>query len=431
MVPDKTNYSKINDIDLKSITIYAQNSKTPIDIKSVVTQFQVFENLFSDSVSGYLQIVDANNLLSKIPIMGREKIIVRFRTPGLEDSSDLIELKLICYKLSKVNISDNGKVMSYSLHFMSEEHFVNETTRLQRSYKGKITTTINRIFNEVFPESSLTIGSSDSKLDFVCPRWKPFSAIRWLANRCISNEPKGMPDMLFYADLVGYHLRSYENMMNQPPVAVYTYYLERTQQSLEQQFYSVDQIDTTEGLDAIQSMKTGTYASRLCVHDITNKSYTEYSFSHKKDVPLKDNEFSPISSSDRLNTSYEEKVFFKPERDDSNSYDDWILKRNSHLGSMEFERLGIVVAGNHTLRPGQTVELNVAQIRTSDESEPNKLDERMSGKFIIAGINHIINADEYICKVKLIRNHRTAPLPDIVTVSGIDEDPESLEFRYF
>jgi len=252
-----------------------------------------------------------------------------------------------------------------------------------------------------------------------------------LANRCISNEPKGMPDMLFYADLVGYHLRSYENMMNQPPVAVYTYYLEKTQQSLEQQFYSVDQIDTTEGLDAIQSMKTGTYASRLCVHDITNKSYTEYSFSHKKDVPLKDNEFSPISSSDRLNTSYEEKVFFKPERDDSNSYDDWILKRNSHLGSMEFERLGIVVAGNHTLRPGQTVVLSVPQISTSDESDPNKLDERMSGKFIIAGINHIINADQYICKVKLIRNHRTAPLPDIVTVSGIDEDPESLEFRYF
>ena len=432
MVPDKsTNYSKINDVDLKSITIYAQNSKTPVDIKSVVTQFQVFENLFSDSVSGYLQIVDTHNLLSKLPVVGRERIVIRFRTPGLESSSDLVELKLICYKLSKINISDNGKMMSYSLFFMTEEHFINETTRIQRAYTGKITDSISRIFNEAFPESSLTIDGSDSKMNFVCPRWKPFSAIRWLSNRCISNESKGLPDLLFYADLDGYHLSSYERMMNQPSVASYTYYLERTQQPLEQEFYSIDQIDTTEAIDAIHSMTNGIYSSTLCIHDITNKSYTEHTFSHKKDIPLKENEYAPIATSDHLNTSYDERIIYKPELDDNNAYKVWAQQRNSHLGTMEFERIGIVVAGNHSLRPGQTVNITIPQISTTDETDENKLDERMSGKYIIAGINHIMTPDEYVCKLKLIRNHRTIPLPDVVTVSGIEEDPESLEFKYF
>ena len=62
---------KVNDIVLRSVNIDKEFS-----ITGLVDSFNLFENVFTNTLTGNLQIGDTANLISNFPIVGHEEIVI-------------------------------------------------------------------------------------------------------------------------------------------------------------------------------------------------------------------------------------------------------------------------------------------------------------------------------------------------------------------
>ena len=66
-------YRKVNDYDIRKLSISSENGDD-IDIRMMFLQFHVYEDIYANNISGVVIIQDGVNLISNLPINGREKL---------------------------------------------------------------------------------------------------------------------------------------------------------------------------------------------------------------------------------------------------------------------------------------------------------------------------------------------------------------------
>ena len=117
---------------------------TEIDISALVDTVNLYEDIFSMTVSGDIIIKDTNNLVLNAPIIGEEKLKLKIQTPQTspkthneENTSivDYIVTPLQIYKINKV-MGSGESALIYSLQFTTQEAFRNQISRVSQSYKG-------------------------------------------------------------------------------------------------------------------------------------------------------------------------------------------------------------------------------------------------------------------------------------------------------
>ena len=57
-------------------------------IKNVVQTITIFENIFSESISGVITIADTTDLVNNGPIIGEEKLLLKLITPQANKSME-------------------------------------------------------------------------------------------------------------------------------------------------------------------------------------------------------------------------------------------------------------------------------------------------------------------------------------------------------
>ena len=67
--------------DIKITTMYGRTE----DITNYVLEVHLFEDIFAPYLSGEIVIDDAADIIQKFPIVGNEKVTLKFRTPTLDD----------------------------------------------------------------------------------------------------------------------------------------------------------------------------------------------------------------------------------------------------------------------------------------------------------------------------------------------------------
>jgi len=103
----------------------ASTSGEIIDITQLVSSINIFEDIFKTALTGDIAIVDTNNLVTSLPIIGQEKLILKLSTPqvGVADRSkslDFTEHPLYIYKIdSKVEV--NPQTSAFVLSFTTAE----------------------------------------------------------------------------------------------------------------------------------------------------------------------------------------------------------------------------------------------------------------------------------------------------------------------
>ena len=78
------------DFDLPSIVLHnhknkgrpVDGNKTGVDIKQMVQEFNIYENMYKGAITGSLVISDAVNLIGNLPIQGTERLTFKLATPG-------------------------------------------------------------------------------------------------------------------------------------------------------------------------------------------------------------------------------------------------------------------------------------------------------------------------------------------------------------
>ena len=75
--------SIVGEIELEKFRIISPNNYSiSIDLRYMMSKFEIVENVFSPYVSGYIEITDSIGLYEKIPIIGEEFFHFTFNSTG-------------------------------------------------------------------------------------------------------------------------------------------------------------------------------------------------------------------------------------------------------------------------------------------------------------------------------------------------------------
>ena len=200
----KESYQSPGDISIKQIYLISPNKNKFVSLIDYLVEMNIYESIFSSTISGNIVLSDNRNLIRDFPILGEEILLVELKTPTFTDELSIYRAFRV-FSLGDKNFVRDGNSLVYKLDFCSQESFVNSLTKLYGLYEGKPDQIISQIFTEylklerVFSvnevgekmdaktqiqETNLTILSKPTNsLKFVIPGWSPLKSINWICSK--------------------------------------------------------------------------------------------------------------------------------------------------------------------------------------------------------------------------------------------------------
>ena len=410
-----TGMVKAIEFELELLVLMGANGRS-VDLRLVMSELNVFEDLFSNVMSGTVLINDTQDLINKLGLVGDAHLIVAFSKPSIP------------LKLSKVfrvyKFSDRKRTGTFSedylLHFCSEELLIDQSVKISKAYKGRsisqMVTDIARSYLGItavkLPSKEIT--ATTQNFDVVIPLWTPFYTINWLSRIATAGNDKSCT-FLFFEDSQGFHFHSVEALSQQTPVQELNYMPanfrgEKNPQKsdLQQRFESIESFEILQGPDLLSSIPTGMYASTMTRVNTMDQKITTLSvggdvlFNTTKHLE----KYSVFSEAkDRTATvQTDQYTSCARVRHDSMSVEKWLLQRNAYLSGIHAFRIRVVVPGHLGLQVGQVIKLNLPAAFKNSAATGVLPDALYSGKYIITSVLHKLDREKYVCVLELSKD---------------------------
>jgi len=203
------------------ITNY-KNDKIELD-PSTVIDFSIHESLEDNVIHGDITILDIGGFEERIPIIGQERITLRFGSKSIDNI--LPQNKhFVIYNMSP-KLIDESRKQAYVLYFVSEEYIANLRYKVSRSYRKFGYEIVSDVYNN-FIKSNVTFPKSIFGLDkknvdstlypmhLVMGMFRPFECINMVAKKSVSGRGNKIgANFLFYENKDGFHFRSLESLL--------------------------------------------------------------------------------------------------------------------------------------------------------------------------------------------------------------------------
>lgn len=394
---------------LEKINIISTLVDKTIDITSTVGEFSLYENLFTNTMTGNVYIQEQVNLISNLPIVGHEQIEITLYDPQLPDTEITHTFRI--YSITNV-ANPNQVSRSYILNFVSEEHLTNLKTSISRSYRQQtISSIVNSICTSDLNLSRIDLEKTGNIHDIVIPNWKPFHAISWLSKRAVSENFEGA-NYLFYQTREGYSFRCLESLMSGSSQKTYETLIEREERKNipeDDTRNSILSMNLDKTFDLLENIPTGMYANRLVIHDMiqrktetldfnyadsySNQTHLERGDSAKwgygeiQGIDVQGSSMLVGKETDQYTTSPLSKQFFISRFDEKNNYTEkTIQNRVSQIQQTQNIKLRLDVAGDITRKVGDVIEIDMDSIQAGGRV----VDKMYSGRYLITSLRHLI-----------------------------------------
>jgi len=433
------------DFRLSNIVIHNHDGTLAVDIKRIVVEFNIYESIFNNSLTGSLVISDSTSLISKLPVQGTEIITFKLSTPG----SPVIDCSkpgkaMHVYAVSDKQQSGDGSEV-YTLHFASREFLRNIRTRVSQSYSGRMDQMVASIFadeNYLDSRKTLNVQETSNQDKITIPNLNPFQAINMLQNRSLSTiDNSTNVGYHFYETPRGFHFRSWESMCvdnNGNPRDVKQSFEYMKLKTTDTDAYGekknkiTHEYQSVEGYrfinsshDVAANQAAGTYAHRVITHNLYDKSYKESNYNYHNSfndtkhidgnkVPVVS---TPVDFDDKGISDYSEsRVSVVPTTRYTHGEDTGafgidieqdgittasrVSQKNQVLGGT---RLEMTIKGQSYLEPGDVVQFNLQTVENKKISN-GKFDPQYSGRYIITKIRHRVTTTEYLNIIELTKD---------------------------
>ena len=191
------------------------------DIRNLVQNINIYEDIFSHTVSGDILLKDTINLVMNGPIIGQEKLLLRIQTPQASPKDETIinyvDTPLTVYKVNMV-MGEGENALMYSLNFTTQESFRNQVCKISQSYKGQPSDIVEKILrdkNYLDSTRKLFVEETANHVKVVFPNMRPFMALVHLCKISNSKQYNQSPAYLFYETTKGFHFRSIDGLASQ------------------------------------------------------------------------------------------------------------------------------------------------------------------------------------------------------------------------
>lgn len=421
-----------------------------LNIIDITNEFNIYEDIFNNGVTGNVVLVDSVNVFNMGPIIGQETLRIKFKTPVV-DPDPIKEYTFQIYKISKRELK-NDRTQVYVLHFASIATIKNSLMKISKSFQGQISNMVNEIaFESEFLDSTVnTVLATRGSHKYVIPYWSPFKTINWLARRAITQESEDT-NFVFYETLAttGNAVNGTEfnfvplgHLYQKPPKDEFKYHfnpINRTQRETGKEqlypdvnaaYYTINEYEILPSMDTLQAIRDGMWASRLISYDITTKKINLTSFNYlehfrdsqtrnllddsRQDNPLIPDKANPAGFQytdfpDSHIRRYDVQTQHQQNILNNQKPEEWLLQRQSTLKQLKMHRLRCVVPGNSLLRVGERMNLFLPS--PGQDAESGDEDFLVSGNYLITSLRHIVKKNKYFSVMELAKTSFHNPIP--------------------
>ena len=267
--------------ELQTCEIIA-SSGVVADISNNIVEINLFENIFSSSLTGSIIFADTNNLTDNLPIIGQEYISIKIITPGMEDSTiDFTENVFCLYEVgNKTPATPKSEIVE--IKFCSPELLRNERVRISKSFKETTDQIIKSILENpkyLNTKKKIYLESTAGIRKIVSPNYHPFHLIQNLTRESISKYDDS-PHFLFFENLNGFNFRTIQNLYSQGSQGEYHVGDVGFSQNVDQDYKRIINFSIPSRNNSLADIKGGMLGSSLIMHDIYNKKYQKSKFEY-------------------------------------------------------------------------------------------------------------------------------------------------------
>ena len=403
-----------------------------IDMTEQFSTISVFEDIFSNFITGSISFVDTNNLLTNLPIIGQEKLLLKLTTPNGDDVSnrlssiDFTDNPLYIYKINnKTQVNDN--TVAFSVAFTTSEAIRANRIRVSQSFTGEPS---EDIVKKILRDEQLMNSKKEyyyeltsNNYKFVAPNMRPMEFINAVARRCLSKEYNNAPTFLFYETVKGFYFRTIDSMMDRKnPRFIYRELTPNTIRDGESRpnaavnLTNILNYEVLPTTDVMMNMRRGMYGSKLTMIDLVNKTKEDFEYNYFDDFQEDKHADAfnaygsvnaPLASEarddfqNRLSDYTESAIFMQAvDRDSPNGLfsaryegqydytgtDIWLQRRKGRFSSLDSAiTLRVEVPGNTTLQAGDLIGI---EMRNQGMLAEDKKDPYFSGRYLVRKLRH-------------------------------------------
>lgn len=420
-----TDLHNAGDINLEYVRVTSLANSTYFDIKNQVITLQIFEDMFSPFTTGSIIVRDALDLINNMPFAGMEYVDIKAYTPTLDVSlkdAGVIQGRFYIYKITEREYVAEKSVV-YQLHLISEDAVADLNNKISKTFSGKISEIASQLVKDspgLGSQKTLILEETKNNTKFISNYWSPAKCINYILQQ--ATNINGSSTYCFFENRSGYNFISLDFLNDLEPRQKFTYGTTSdevgktggSRRNIDRDYQKILEVSVPSGFDYIDRVRTGTYASRLIVHDMTSKQYKTINydylekFNEGKETRL--NKF-PITTdtviarvnaavlrdevANQLFNSFGDVSNYKTTQD-----------RISRMKQAEAFRVNVKVKGRSDYTVGQKVDVTIFSpepTKASDTPE-STIDRMYSGNYLIAAINHVIDREKHECYMELIKD---------------------------
>ena len=415
---------------LEDVRLFASSGNI-IPLNGLTVSISLFENIFSPTMSGTITLLDANSIVSNLPIIGQEFLSFKIKTASItEEGTSVIDFTknpFSVYKIDQRIEGTNSELIT--LHFASPEMLRNLRTRVSKSY----TNTIDNIAIDVIQNSRYINSKKDLFIEetvgvrkIISPNSNPFTFIQKLSSEAISKN-NGSPFFLFYENKEGFNFRSLDSLYAQPITAEYNtgefYHQESSGTVVKNVLEEYSRPISHEMVavnDTVKNVRGGLLASDLITYDIYSKKYERKNFRYFNNF----NDYGRLGNSPIYNTNFIDEfdntvdnftnanIHLHPTSKNNgsdaqhyvldptaknikslyspNGIENTLLPRQSKFVELnKGVSLNVKVHGSTNISVGQIIQFNKQTVGNANES--GDFDPYYTGRYIISNLRHIFD----------------------------------------
>jgi len=257
------------------------------DIRSVVSQVDIYENIFSPVLTGELTIQDDVGLSSLVPLIGMESVLLKFNitdpTGVVRHYGNSSPLVFSVYRESNRSPRNQG-TESYKLGMVSSELFSLSESRISKAYpeipgqSARVETIIQDLIASTKTKKSFTdIETTKSPINVVIPYLRPIDVIKLLTLQGQSDTSE--TNYTFYETLRGFHFSSIRRMIERgqtsviPKISMRLAGLSGAKSVVDD--ITADAIEVVSGFDFLYQLSHGAFASVTTGVDVLSGKYRQ------------------------------------------------------------------------------------------------------------------------------------------------------------
>jgi len=448
----KLNYAGEYTIEMCSI---ASTSGVVLDITQQVGAINIFEDIFKSSITGDISITDTTNLMTRLPIIGQEKLLLKISTPQASQpfsdrtrTIDFTDQPLYIYKIDlKTKVNDNTDV--FVLSFTTAEAIRSNRIRVSQAFDGEpavdIVQKIIRDEDLLNSKKEYYYEETANNYKFVSPNMRPLDFINSITKRCLSSEYNFAPTFVFYETCKGFYFRTIDSMMDRKNVRA-VYMNETPNQGdtdTERHLYNMITHRVNGSTNVMKNMRSGMYASNLLMIDLVNKTVENFNYNYfdsfvegeKQDVHVDRHASTYVTEKKALASEcfddfgnklsdYDQSTLYMQAVDrnqpggllsvrhtgqyDYTGTDSWLQRRKGRFAAMEAAlSMSIEVHGQTSISAGDLIGINIKNenplVTTQGAGDPY-----YSGRYLITALRHRFTRGDgqpkHTCHMNVIRD---------------------------